>query len=114
MKGLFSGMTKLSDNKDNEENQDAEQTTEEAEAETTDEETVDIEESATEFHASDNESNTAIEMESPVIPEPIDGPRYSIGIDLGTTHCVLSYIDISDPDADEIVQHVLDIPQLFY
>ena len=38
--------------------------------------------------------------------------HYSIGIDLGTTHCVLSYADISDPDADEIVQEVLQIPQL--
>ncbi|RLA24541.1 MAG: Hsp70 family protein [Gammaproteobacteria bacterium] len=41
-----------------------------------------------------------------------NGPHYSIGIDLGTTHCVLSYVDISDPDADEIVQEVLQIPQL--
>ena len=41
-----------------------------------------------------------------------NGKHYSIGIDLGTTHCVLSYADISDPDADEIVQEVLQIPQL--
>ncbi|WP_428353897.1 Hsp70 family protein [Methyloprofundus sp.] len=40
------------------------------------------------------------------------GAHYSIGIDLGTTHCVLSYADISDPDADEIFQQVLQIPQL--
>lgn len=40
------------------------------------------------------------------------GTHYSIGIDLGTTHCVLSYVDISDPDADEVIQEVLQIPQL--
>lgn len=25
--------------------------------------------------------------------------KYSIGIDLGTTHCVLSYVDLHDEDA---------------
>ncbi len=44
-------------------------------------------------------------------PENTD-KRYSIGIDLGTTHCVLSYVDITDPDADEHIQEVLQIPQL--
>ena len=39
-----------------------------------------------------------------------NGKHYSIGIDLGTTHCVLSYADISDPDADEIVQEVSALP----
>ncbi len=38
--------------------------------------------------------------------------HYSIGIDLGTTHCVLSYVDISDLDADEREHKVLQIPQL--
>ena len=38
--------------------------------------------------------------------------KFSIGIDLGTTHSVLSYVDISDPDNDEITQKVLQIPQL--
>ncbi|MBE0470686.1 MAG: Hsp70 family protein [Methyloprofundus sp.] len=38
--------------------------------------------------------------------------HYSIGIDLGTTHCVLSYVDITDLDADERVHQVLQIPQL--
>ncbi|MGF1752090.1 Hsp70 family protein [Vibrio makurazakiensis] len=36
-------------------------------------------------------------------------PKFSVGIDLGTTHCVLSYIDTSDEDAR--VQ-VMPIPQL--
>jgi hypothetical protein len=41
------------------------------------------------------------------------GKRYSIGIDLGTTHCVLSYADITDIDSDEFSQQVMAIPQLF-
>lgn len=35
--------------------------------------------------------------------------RYSIGIDLGTTHCVLSYVDLNDEDA---AVTVMPIPQL--
>ena len=38
--------------------------------------------------------------------------RFSIGIDLGTTHCALSYVDRSASDGDTVVQGVLDIPQL--
>lgn len=45
-----------------------------------------------------------------------DKSRYSIGIDLGTTHCVLSYLDLQMADeaakADAIKQEVLFIPQL--
>lgn len=37
--------------------------------------------------------------------------HYSIGIDLGTTHCVLSYIDLTE-DEDNIKQQVMAIPQL--
>ncbi len=40
-----------------------------------------------------------------------EGPRYSVGIDLGTTHCVISYIDLMKTD-DHVVQEVMDIPQL--
>ncbi|WP_239687688.1 Hsp70 family protein, partial [Burkholderia cenocepacia] len=39
-------------------------------------------------------------------------PRYSIGIDLGTTHCALSYVDSSTSDGEKIVQQVLPIAQL--
>ena len=39
-------------------------------------------------------------------------PRFSIGIDLGTTHCVLSYADISNFEQDEFAQQVMPIPQL--
>ena len=38
--------------------------------------------------------------------------RFSIGIDLGTTHCALSYVDREASDGDQVVQGVLDIPQL--
>jgi molecular chaperone DnaK (HSP70) len=37
--------------------------------------------------------------------------RYSVGIDLGTTHCVISYVDLTQSD-DEVVLTVLPIPQL--
>ncbi len=41
-----------------------------------------------------------------------DRPRYSVGIDLGTTHCVLSYVDVVATTDDEIAQQVMPIPQL--
>ena len=37
--------------------------------------------------------------------------RYSVGIDLGTTHCVLSYVDLQLPD-DQLVLTVMPVPQL--
>lgn len=40
-----------------------------------------------------------------------DGPRFSVGIDLGTTHCVLSYADLTKIE-DEFTQQVMAIPQL--
>ena len=38
--------------------------------------------------------------------------QFSIGIDLGTTHCALSYVDRAASDGDKVVQGVLAIPQL--
>ncbi|WP_186030391.1 Hsp70 family protein [Burkholderia gladioli] len=38
--------------------------------------------------------------------------RYSIGIDLGTTHCALSYVDLAASDGDAATQQVLPIAQL--
>ena len=38
--------------------------------------------------------------------------KYSIGIDLGTTHCALSWVDKAASDGEQVVQGVLDIPQL--
>jgi molecular chaperone DnaK (HSP70) len=39
-------------------------------------------------------------------------PRYSIGIDLGTTHCALSYVDLTESDGEKTSQGVLPIAQL--
>ena len=36
---------------------------------------------------------------------------YAIGIDLGTTHCALSYVDLDLSEGEEVAQHVLPIPQ---
>ncbi len=38
--------------------------------------------------------------------------QFSIGIDLGTTHCALSWVDKLASDGDKVVQGVLDVPQL--
>ncbi len=39
-------------------------------------------------------------------------PRFSIGIDLGTTHCALAYVDINACDGEHTSHGVLAIPQL--
>lgn len=39
-------------------------------------------------------------------------PQFSIGIDLGTTHCALSYVDLARCDGEQVVQAVLPVPQL--
>ncbi len=38
--------------------------------------------------------------------------RYAIGIDLGTTHSALSYVDLTGSDGEKTTQSVLPIPQL--
>lgn len=38
--------------------------------------------------------------------------KFSIGIDLGTTHCALAYVDITASDCEKTSYGVLDIPQL--
>lgn len=42
----------------------------------------------------------------------MSAPRYSIGIDLGTTHCALAYVDLEASDGESTSYGVLDIPQL--
>ncbi len=42
-------------------------------------------------------------------PSQIVSKRFSVGIDLGTTHCVVSYAEIADTD---VPQQVMAIPQL--
>ncbi|MDB5928946.1 MAG: putative molecular chaperone protein HspA/DnaK [Polaromonas sp.] len=39
-------------------------------------------------------------------------PKFSIGIDLGTTHSALAYVDIGASDGEKTSYGVLDIPQL--
>ena len=39
-------------------------------------------------------------------------PRYAIGIDLGTTHSALSYVDLGGSDGEKTSHGVLGIPQL--
>ncbi|CAN7203326.1 Hsp70 family protein [Pseudoduganella sp. LjRoot289] len=39
-------------------------------------------------------------------------PRYAIGIDLGTTHSALSYVDLEASDGEKTAQAVLGVPQL--
>ncbi|MBK1643790.1 nucleotide-binding protein [Thiocapsa imhoffii] len=38
--------------------------------------------------------------------------RYAVGIDLGTTHCALSYVDSEKSEGETIVQGMVSIPQL--
>ena len=42
----------------------------------------------------------------------LDHHRYAVGIDLGTTHCVLSYVDLSVEEEDEVEHKVMPIAQL--
>ncbi len=39
-------------------------------------------------------------------------PRFGIGIDLGTTHSALSFVEIAKCEGDEVEQQMLGIPQL--
>jgi len=43
---------------------------------------------------------------------PQNGTRFSVGIDLGTTHCVLSYADLDNIDDEAFAPQVMAIPQL--
>jgi len=38
--------------------------------------------------------------------------RYAVGIDLGTTHCALSYVDFRNSEGDEVAQDLMLVPQL--
>ena len=38
--------------------------------------------------------------------------RYAVGIDLGTTHCALSFIDLDNSEQDQITEELMRIPQL--
>ncbi len=60
---------------------------------------------------SDNTSSVAASP-SAVTADGQNTAKFSIGIDLGTTHCALSFVDKTASDGENVVQHVLDIPQL--
>ncbi len=38
--------------------------------------------------------------------------RYAVGIDLGTTHCVLAAVDLTASDGDEVIKRIELVPQL--
>ena len=40
-----------------------------------------------------------------------EGASYAIGIDLGTTHCALSYVELDLSEGEDVAQHVLEVPQ---
>ena len=44
--------------------------------------------------------------------DTVDTARYAIGIDLGTTHSALSYVDLQASDGEQADQGVLAVPQL--
>jgi molecular chaperone DnaK (HSP70) len=46
------------------------------------------------------------------VSDSLNTPRYAIGIDLGTTHSALSYVDLQASDGEQADQGVLPIPQL--
>jgi hypothetical protein len=56
-------------------------------------------------------AQVASKTTSPAIDQRSDR-HFSVGIDLGTTHCVLSYADITDIEDDEFTLQVMPIPQL--
>ncbi|MCH9698644.1 MAG: Hsp70 family protein [Gammaproteobacteria bacterium] len=45
--------------------------------------------------------------------EAKQGKRYSVGIDLGTTHCVLASVDLQHSEGEKTTYQVLPIPQLY-
>ena len=81
---------------------------EDVEQEEITEEVVDVEEEDTKIET--EEDKPEIEEEIKVM-DVEEGTKYSVGIDLGTTHCVLSYVDLSQDD-DEMTQEVMAISQL--
>ncbi|MCK4493016.1 MAG: Hsp70 family protein, partial [Methylococcales bacterium] len=53
------------------------------------------------------------DVEIKTTPRRKDGEaHFSVGIDLGTTHCVLSYVDLGATNDDHLEQQVMAIPQL--
>jgi len=79
---------------------------------TEDENSQDHEHHQTNESETESEHETETQMDSSESQgEEEEGKHYSVGIDLGTTHCVLSYVDLTKEE-DEITQEVMAIPQL--
>ena len=54
----------------------------------------------------------AVANESVAVEHPQSGTRFCVGIDLGTTHCVLSYADLDCIGDEQFSPQVMAIPQL--
>lgn len=81
-------------------------------SESTSSENEDQQEKADEQSAESSSENEIHETQSSKSEQvEHEGTKYSVGIDLGTTHCVLSYVDLTQ-DEDEMTQQVMAIPQL--
>lgn len=59
-----------------------------------------------------NQENAVVANENIAVESTQSGTRFSVGIDLGTTHCVLSYADLSYIDDEECSPQVMAISQL--
>jgi len=115
MKGLFGHIKRNSETDQDQKNQDATETVEQStdlETENKPIESSDNSETAPTNH--NDEPETSVEMEADNADDKAaisEAENFSVGIDLGTTHCVLSYADL-DQDEDEMTQQVMDIAQL--
>lgn len=58
------------------------------------------------------QEETVVADESPAAEPQQTGTRFVVGIDLGTTHCVLSYADLDRIDDEGFSPQVMAIPQL--
>jgi molecular chaperone DnaK (HSP70) len=67
---------------------------------------------ATPTAAVDSVATAPIADEAPKIAVDDSSAHYFVGIDLGTTHCVLSYSKAAGSDDEEFSQQVMAIPQL--
>ncbi|MDT8407763.1 MAG: Hsp70 family protein [Methylococcales bacterium] len=70
------------------------------------------EEASATITAEEDSEQEADVTEQVLAAETEAGAHFSVGIDLGTTHSVLSYVDLTETDVDRHVQEVLPIPQL--
>ena len=60
----------------------------------------------------ESDSKPEIDTKVEVVTTNQSSAKFSVGIDLGTTHCVLSYVDLTKTTDDELVQEVMPVPQL--